>query len=108
MTDQETVLRELRQIIMMGQEYTTWTVSTPHILALYKSAYKKGMEDAPTCARNCHPKERETADSGSDTKRAWQGLTKDEVELLSYKADGNTWTAVELAEAKLKEKNTPK
>ena len=38
--------------------------------------------------------------------RPWKGLTKEEVELLSYIADGNTWTAVELAEAKLKEKNT--
>ena len=39
-------------------------------------------------------------------KRTWVGLTKDEKETLSYKAEGNTWTAVELAEAKLKEKNT--
>jgi DNA-binding CsgD family transcriptional regulator len=38
--------------------------------------------------------------------RPWVGLTKDEVELLSYIAEGNTWIAVELAEAKLKEKNT--
>jgi hypothetical protein len=39
-------------------------------------------------------------------KKPWVGLTKDEVETLSYKAEGNTWIAVELAEAKLKEKNT--
>ena len=39
-------------------------------------------------------------------EREWVGLTKHEVELLSYKAEGNTWKAVELAEAKLKEKNT--
>ena len=38
--------------------------------------------------------------------KPWVGLTKDEIETLSYKADGNTWKAVELAEAKLKEKNT--
>jgi len=38
--------------------------------------------------------------------RPWVGLTKSEVELLSYIAEGNTWIAVELAEAKLKEKNT--
>ena len=42
----------------------------------------------------------------SDDKRTWVGLTKDEVETLSYQAEGNTWKAVELAEAKLKEKNT--
>ena len=39
-------------------------------------------------------------------KRAWVGLTKNEIETLSYVAEGNTWIAVELAEAKLKEKNT--
>jgi hypothetical protein len=39
-------------------------------------------------------------------QRTWVGLTKDEVETLSYQAEGNTWKAVELAEAKLKEKNT--
>jgi DNA-binding CsgD family transcriptional regulator len=38
-------------------------------------------------------------------QRTWVGLTKNEVETLSYIADGNTWIAVELAEAKLKEKN---
>jgi hypothetical protein len=39
-------------------------------------------------------------------QRTWVGLTKDEVETLSYKAEGNTWKAAELAEAKLKEKNS--
>ena len=39
-------------------------------------------------------------------EREWVGLTKNEVETLSYIADGNTWVAVELAEAKLKEKNS--
>jgi hypothetical protein len=39
-------------------------------------------------------------------QRTWVGLTKNEVEILAYKAEGNTWKAVELSEAKLKEKNT--
>ena len=38
-------------------------------------------------------------------QRTWVGLTKNEVETLSYQTEGNTWKAVELAEAKLKEKN---
>ena len=38
-------------------------------------------------------------------QRTWVGLTKDEVEILAYKAEGNTWKAVELTETKLKEKN---
>jgi hypothetical protein len=37
--------------------------------------------------------------------RPWVGLTKNEIETLSYIAEGNTWVAIELAEAKLKEKN---
>ena len=40
-----------------------------------------------------------------EPQRTWVGLTKAEVELLSYIAEGNTWIAIELAEAKLKEKN---
>ena len=40
------------------------------------------------------------------SKRTWAGLTKNEVETLSYIAEGNTWIAIELAEVKLKEKNT--
>jgi DNA-binding CsgD family transcriptional regulator len=44
-------------------------------------------------------------DDIQDYVRPWVGLTKNEVELLSYIAEGNTWIAVELAEAKLKEKN---
>jgi hypothetical protein len=39
------------------------------------------------------------------SKRTWVGLTKNEIETLSYIAEGNTWIAIELAEAKLKEKN---
>ena len=39
------------------------------------------------------------------TQHTREGLTKNEVELLSYIAEGNTWIAIELAEAKLKEKN---
>jgi DNA-binding CsgD family transcriptional regulator len=44
-------------------------------------------------------------DDIQDYVRPWVGLTKNEVETLSYIAEGNTWIAVELAEAKLKEKN---
>ena len=44
-------------------------------------------------------------DDIQDYVRPWVGLTKNEVETLSYIAEGNTWMAIELAEAKLKEKN---
>lgn len=45
-------------------------------------------------------------DAEQPAQRTWVGLTKDEVEILAYKAEGNTWIAVELTETKLKEKNT--
>jgi hypothetical protein len=53
-------------------------------------------------------RKRQTSDDDDiqEYVRPWVGLTKAEVELLSYLAEGNTWIAVELAEAKLKEKNT--
>lgn len=41
-----------------------------------------------------------------DFSRPWVGLTDDEKEKIAYKAEGNTWTAVELTEAKLRGKNT--
>jgi len=40
------------------------------------------------------------------SQHTWVGLTKNEVETISYIAERNTWIAVELTEAKLKEKNT--
>ena len=38
-------------------------------------------------------------------QRTWVGLTIDETEMLSDKAESDIWKAIELAEAKLKEKN---
>ena len=57
--------------------------------------------------RGCACYDSRVADETVDVveKRAWVGLTKHEIEILSYQAEGNTWIAVELAEAKLKEKN---
>ena len=49
--------------------------------------------------------ERKDDDDIQDYVRPWVGLTKNEIETLSYIAEGNTWIAIELAEAKLKEKN---
>lgn len=34
MNEQEKILAELRNIIANNQHYTTWTVSTPHLVAL--------------------------------------------------------------------------
>jgi hypothetical protein len=70
------------------------------------------MVDIGCAERGCMGVETSWAGGDSPECRAmqeykeWVGLTKDEIETLSYKAEGNTWTAIELAEAKLKEKNT--
>ena len=55
---------------------------------------------------NQDPDEFEKLIKAIAAQRTWVGLTKNEIETLSYIAEGNTWIAVELAEAKLKEKNT--
>ena len=69
------------------------------------------MNDCPNCEyhknRAAMWRAEAYAQSGHDIiERPWVGLTKNEVETLSYIAENNTWIAVELAEAKLKEKNS--
>ena len=61
-------------------------------------------EVQPRQLRGCT--EMKDDDDIQDYVRPWVGLTKAEVELISYLAERNTWIAVELTEAKLKEKNT--
>ena len=68
------------------------------------------MNDCPNCEYHKNRAARWRAEAYAHAghpvpEREWVGLTKDEVELLSYKAEGNTWKAVELAESKLKQKN---
>ena len=69
------------------------------------------MADCPNCEYHKNRAARWRAEAykqaGHDViELPWVGLTKDEVEILAYKAEGNTWIAVELTETKLKEKNT--
>jgi len=68
------------------------------------------MTDCPNCEYNKQRAQRWREEAYRQAghplpERGWVGLTKNEVETLSYIAEGNTWIAVELAEAKLKEKN---
>jgi hypothetical protein len=63
------------------------------------------IDDNHTLSLYCERNQTEKVEAMIN-QRTWVGLTKDEVETLSYQAEGNTWKAVELAEAKLKEKNT--
>jgi len=53
---QDEILAALREVVAENQQYTTWTVSTPHLVALVNLAVEKERE---ACA----------------TQRPWVGLT---------------------------------
>ena len=46
--NQEQILEELRTILTNKQEYTTWTVSTPHLVALVNKFVQVEREE---CAK---------------------------------------------------------
>jgi len=41
---QDEVLKELRSVIATNQQFTTWTISTPHIVELVNRAIKQERE----------------------------------------------------------------
>lgn len=51
---QDEVFKELRDVIAGNQQFTTWTVSTPHLVELVNRAVKAERE---ACAKLCeqHP-----------------------------------------------------
>jgi len=48
MMTQDEVLKELRSVIATNQQFTTWTISTPHIFELVNRAIKQERE---ACAK---------------------------------------------------------
>jgi hypothetical protein len=50
MMTQDEVLKELRSVIATNQQFTTWTISTPHIVELVNRAIKQERE---ACAVLC-------------------------------------------------------
>jgi hypothetical protein len=50
MMTQDEVLTELRSVIAGNQQFTTWTISTPHIVELVNRAIKQERE---ACAKVC-------------------------------------------------------
>ena len=48
MTGQKEILTELRNIVANNQHYTTWTVSTPHLVALVNKFVQDEREE---CAK---------------------------------------------------------
>ena len=47
---QDEVLTELRSVVSANQQFTTWTISTPHIVELVNRAIKQERE---ACAKVC-------------------------------------------------------
>jgi hypothetical protein len=50
MMTQDEILKELHSVIAGNQQFTTWTISTPHIVELVNRAIKK---ERHACARLC-------------------------------------------------------
>ena len=63
---QDEVLKELRIVIADNQQFTTWTVSTPHLVELVNRAV---LHEREACAKVC--------DELSD-KHTWEGCYADE------------------------------
>ena len=63
---QDEILKELRIVIAENQQFTTWTISTPHLVELVNRAVELERE---ACAKLC--------DELSD-KHTWEGCYADE------------------------------
>lgn len=48
---QDEILKELRIVIAENQQFTTWTISTPHLVELVNRAVKAERE---ACAKLCY------------------------------------------------------
>jgi hypothetical protein len=49
---QDEILEALHKVIQENKHYTTWTVSTPHLVALVKLAIEKEREACADIAEN--------------------------------------------------------
>lgn len=63
---QDEVLTELRKVIADNQQFTTWTISTPHIVELVNWAIKQERE---ACAKVCDE---------LSAKHTWEGCYANE------------------------------
>jgi len=54
---QDEILEALHKVIQENKHYTTWTVSTPHLVALVKLAIEHERE---ACAKLCDDMEEES------------------------------------------------
>jgi hypothetical protein len=58
---QDEVIKELRDVVANNQQFTTWTVSTPHLVELVNRAVKAERE---ACAELCELQAKQWSDAG--------------------------------------------
>ena len=56
---QDEVLETLHRVVQENKHYTTWTVSTPHLIALVREVIEQERE---ACAKVCETMARRTND----------------------------------------------
>ena len=64
---QDEILEALHKVIQENKHYTTWTVSTPHLVALVKLAIEHEREE---CAKLCEGSVEYAGDTLADAIRA--------------------------------------
>jgi len=103
---QDQVIQMLHKVVAENQNFTTWTVSTPHLVALVHHAI---AEEREACAKVVDDA---TALYTHPPQRTWVGLTDEEQSFIydQVKQIVNSkpfWVRfADAIEAKLKEKNT--
>ena len=67
---QDEILEALHKVVQENKHYTTWTVSTPHLVALVNLAIQKERE---ACAKVCedHAKVHAKLEKNPATSAAW-------------------------------------
>ena len=85
---QDQIIQMLRKVVAENQNYTTWTVSTPHLVALVNHAIN---EEREACAKVAEQIEREIFNAVGDPR------------VSEFKP--KIATAIRAIETKLKEKN---
>ena len=64
--NQDEILGTLRQVIAANQQFTTWTISTPHIMELIRICVEQEREE---CAKVCDELSK---------KHSWEGCYANE------------------------------
>ena len=96
MTDEQKIIIRLTELLQAQTKMHETAVDM--LKPATEAAYQKGYNDAMGWKTQNHLEH-------LPTNKEWVGLTDDEIELLCEQADHSSWKAIELAQARLKEKN---